>query len=130
MPREVEVALRDTAEDVVRIQQEQLFEGTKADDDVIFNKKTGSEYYSPSYAKYKGKDSPIDLKDRGAFYDGIKATSESEGLLIDSTDEKAEMLKETYGEEIFGLGTDSKKEYIPIAHKRLLRNVEVQINER
>lgn len=130
MNREFELALIDTADDFVAAQKEQLADGERSDDSQIFNIKTGSEYYSPSYAKYKGKDSPIDLRDKGNFYDGIEATPESDGLNLWSTDSKTERLIEDYGKEIFGLNTQSKKTVIPVAGTRLLRNVTLQINER
>lgn len=130
MSREIELALVDSADDFVSAQKEQLASGERSDDTQIFNIKTGSEYYSPSYAKYKSKDSPIDLRDQGNFYNGIEATPESEGLNLWSTDSKTEKLVEDYGKEIFGLNAQSKKTVIPVAGKRLLRNVTLQINER
>lgn len=127
---EAELALINSSDDVIRIQREQLFAGERSDDTQIFNIKTGSEYYSPSYAKYKGKDSPIDLKDKGGFYRGLDAKPEDGGLLIESDDPKAKELKDNYGEEILGLGTYSKNELAPIAGNNLAKGVALQLNER
>jgi len=129
MSIETELALIDSSEDVVRLQKEQLFAGESSDDTPIFNIKTGSEYYSDSYARYKGKDHPIDLKDKSNFYNGIYAKPESEGLLIYSDDQKTEKLVGDYGEEIFGLGEQSSTELVPISGAKLVNNLEIQLNE-
>lgn len=110
----------------LEIQKEQMFDGEREDGTPIFNTKTGSEYYSPSYARYKGKDSPIDLKDTGAFYGGMFTRQESEGLLVDSDDHKSDMLKETY--EPFLLNDDSKIEFMPFANQILIDEAVKELN--
>lgn len=120
---ELEISMSDTAEDFVRIQREQMSDGERRDGEPIFNVRTGSEFYSPSYAKYKGKNSPIDLKDMGDFQDGIFTTPEKGGLKVDSDDSKSSKLKENYGQEIFGLNEQSLSVYRPIAQTRLIGNI-------
>lgn len=110
----------------LEIQKEQMFAGERADGTPIFNIKTGSEYYSASYAKYKGKDSPIDLKDRGDFYNGMFTRQESEGLLVDSEDEKSEKLKDKY--EPFLLNDDSKIQFMPFANQILIDEAVKELN--
>lgn len=127
--REIDQAFYESADVLIRLQKEQLFSGERSDGDQIFNVKTGSEYYSPSYARVKGKEEPIDLKRTGNFYDGIKTSEESEGLFITSDDTKTKKLTENYGEEIFGLNETSDKEFIPAAGNRLVRNLEIQLSE-
>lgn len=123
IPLELELSMQETSEDYIRIQREQMSAGERNDGTPIFNVKTGSEYYSPSYAKYKGKDHPIDLKDIGDFQGGIFTTPEKGGLKVDSDDSKSGKLKENYGKEIFGLNEESLTQYGPIAQTRLIQNV-------
>lgn len=127
LPFLVGQAFEESGPEYIRIQQEQMFAGERADGTPIFNVKTGSEYYSDSYSRYKGKNHPIDLKDTGAFYSGMETRLESEGLLIDSTDWKSDKLKETY--EPFLLNDASKIQFMPFAANRLIEKVTIEINE-
>lgn len=128
IPYQVELSLVDSSEEYIRIQKEQLAQGERSDGTPIFNIKTGSEYYSPGYARYKGKESPIDLKDKGDFYSGIFTRQESEGLFVDSEDSKSAKLQENYGPEIFTLNDQSKVEFIPIASAVLITGIEKELN--
>ena len=63
--------------------------------------------------KKKGQPSDrVTLRDTGSFYRGIKVTVEGDIIETDSSDEKAEKLKEKYGENIFGLGGEFKTDSI------------------
>lgn len=128
LPVEMEIALMDSREDYADLQREQLADGLRKDEQYIYNLETGSDEYSPSYARYKGKKGPIDLRDTGSFYNDIVVDVRSEGLVIDSADSKSEMLQERYGEEIFGLGDDRKKEFLPVVRDRLIENMTKEMN--
>lgn len=71
----------------------------------------GRTRYSPGYARKKGKSSPIDLKDTGSFHRKTYAEVLPDYIEFDSTDSKAQMLKQRSGEDIFGL-TDANTEAI------------------
>jgi hypothetical protein len=68
----------------------------------------GRSQYSRSYARRKGRFSPIDLKDTGSFHSKTFAEVSGSNILFSSTDSKTDMLKKKSGEDIFGL-TDSSK---------------------
>lgn len=117
----VQLSLIDSQEEYVRIQQEQMMRGYRSDGRPIFNLKTGSQEYSKAYSKYKGKSSPIDLRDKGDFQDSIFIHVEDPiQAIVDSADSKSGKLQENYGTQIFGLNTDSKTELIPIARANLI----------
>lgn len=121
------LALANSGEEYIRIQQEQIFAGERADGTPIFNTKTGSEYYSDSYARHKGKDHPIDLKDTGSFYNLMFTRQESEGLAIDSEDPKADMLTDTY--EPWLLNDFSKEQFIPFVARVYIEEVSKEMNK-
>jgi hypothetical protein len=77
-------------DEVVEANKAQLFEGKKSD---------GSNM--PPYANKPGK---VRLYDKGFFYQGffVKRTG-SFPIVIDSGDDKRDMLVARYGEQIFGL---------------------------
>jgi len=100
---EIEQSLYDTRENYVSLQQDQMLSGKRSDDKNIFRLSTGSDEYSPAYAKRKGKSKPIDLEDKGDFHGEIFMDVRDEELFIDSADPKSGMLQKEYGEEIFGL---------------------------
>lgn len=126
IPYLVGLSLALSGDKFLEVQKEQIFAGERADGTPIFNVVTGSEYYSPSYARYKGKDHPIDLKDTGSFYNQMFTRQESEGLLVDSDDPKAEHLKETY--EPFLLNDTSLTEFMPFANQVLIEEAVKEIN--
>lgn len=125
---ELENAMIDTERDFIELQKEQLFAGERSDGKNIFNIKTGSDEYSERYAQYKGKLRPIDLHDKGDFYQGIFADARDIGFFVDSSDIKSADLQRRYGEEIFGLGDDRLQEYIYQLSPVLIKNVENSLN--
>jgi len=122
----VALAIDQTAEEFVKTQQQQLSTGIRADGKVIINVKTGSDEYSPSYAKYKGFKKPINLKDKGDFYRGIFVDVRTNTVVIDSADEKTQSLLDRYGEKIFGLDAENaaiySNEYMAPAAIKLVNN--------
>lgn len=103
LDEEIEQSLIDCQDTYKVLQQEQLLAGKRRDGKNIFRLSTGSDKYSPIYARYKGKDSPIDLFDKGDFQFDIFMDVRDKELYIDSADIKSGMLQKDYGEEIFGL---------------------------
>ena len=86
----------------------QLQAGIRADNSPIT-----PTYRNPLYAQYKNRRNPKpgfgrpDLKNTGAFYEGIDARVTSEGLEIESTEGKTKELQAKYGPEIIGLTDQS-----------------------
>jgi len=113
-------SLLESREDYVRLQQEQMLKGEREDGSPIFNLKTGSDQYSPGYAKRKGKSSPIDLRDTGAFQGGIFfKIDDAQSFTVDSDDSKSGMLQENYGKQIFGLNDESNVQFIQVFKQNL-----------
>jgi hypothetical protein len=128
LPYEIELSLIESSEDFVRLQKEQLSVGEKSDGQNIFNVKTGSDQYSPAYAKKKGKSSPIDLHDKGDFYGGIFLDVRADEMIVDSADSKSGMLQERYSDKVFGLADDRKAVFAPIAASHLVSNIQKELN--
>jgi hypothetical protein len=120
----------ENKQDFLDLQRQQLMDGARNDDAYIFNLKTGKYFYSPNYAKYKGKDSPIDLHDTGAFYAGLDIEDAGNGdLNVFSNDEKDELLTQTYGEQIFGLGSIAREQFLLDTQPIIIQNLTEQINQ-
>lgn len=125
IPYQVQLSLIGSQEEYVRLQQEQMMRGERSDGRPIFNLKTGSDKYSPAYAKRKGKSAPIDLRDKGDFQDSIFIHVEDPvKAIVDSADSKSGKLQENYGTQIFGLNAESKVEFKPIGQANLVAEVE------
>lgn len=121
----IPLSLIDSSEEYVRLQQEQLAKGQRADGKPIFNIKTGSSIYSPGYAKKKGKSSPIDLHDTGAFYSEIFIqVDDTVNARVDSLDSKSDTLQDRYTEQIFTLNDESKVKLVPICRDNLIKEVQ------
>ncbi len=125
--QEVEIAFIDSSKTFVQLQKDQLLSGERSDGEAIFNLKTGSDEYSPSYAKKKGKKKPIDLRNKNDFYSGIFVDPRADGLVSDSADSKSEMLQETYGKEIFGLNEERQPKYGRAAADSLIKNYRTKL---
>ena len=110
--------MEETEPEAISAQRQQLISGLRSDDKNIYNVITGSDQYSPGYAKKKGKSKPIDLFDTGAFNEGVFAQASDKGLTIDSSDDKSTKLQTNYGKEIFGFGTGAKVDYLPVLRKK------------
>jgi hypothetical protein len=93
---------------IVTMQAEQMRLGKKSTGDKI------GYYRSVAYAQLKqsmGSIAPFRVPDlllTGAFYGGLKVNLSGDKLELTSADEKTPMLVARYGEDIFGLGEDSK----------------------
>lgn len=129
IPFQCALSLIDSSEEYVRLQNEQMARGERADGRPIFNIKTGSEEYSPAYAKKKGKSKPIDLHDTGSFYkETFILVEDPSKAIVDSADSKSGTLQDRYGTEIFGLNKDSKIKFKPIAQQNLVNRTINELN--
>ena len=129
LPLEIELSFFDTRDEYVTLHRDQLKHGERNDGKPIFNLKTGSDEYSPAYAKKKGRTKPIDLHDKGDFYAGDFLDVREKEMISDSADSKSERLQEIYGEEIFGLGDKRKETYADIAVSVLRENIIKKLNK-
>jgi hypothetical protein len=123
-------AMENTEKQAISAQQQQLISGLRSDDENIFNIQTGSDEYSPAYAKKKGKLKPIDLYDTGAFSGGVFAQPSRDGILLDSSDQKSQLLQKNYGTEIFGFGTGAKTDYLDAVGPEFVRLISESLNEK
>lgn len=108
--KSAKVAMRKTEEEITEQQAEQLSRGQDRYGSSITNYETGSDTYSPSYAVYKGFSRPINLRDTGEYYQGLKLDVRGMIFKIYSGDWKNEMLEKTY--HPLGLGIEAKNKYI------------------
>jgi len=130
LPYLVSLSLVQSSEDYVRLQQEQMKSGLREDGKPIYNVKTGSYTYSPSYAKKKGKSKPIDLYDTGAFQGDIFLhVDDATKFVVDSADSKSGKLQENYGTKIFGLDEDNKVSLKPIVQKNLAEDFKIELSK-
>lgn len=87
------------------------------------------DYSSRPYAEWKmelGSKAPFmtpNLKVTGEFHEGFTAKSEDGNVFITSTDWKTGKLKGMYGDDIFGLTDDSKKDLKTITLPTLLDKI-------
>ena len=112
---------------LVKKQIEQQRKGLGSTGKPFINKRTGKPTYSPSYAKKKGKTSPIDLHDKGDFQFETFIDIRTDTFVFDSADEKSERLQQQFGTEIFGLNTESKIETKPALQKELKQQIKQQM---
>lgn len=121
---EIILGLEDSAEIFTDLQREQMLRGERSDGKPIFRISTGSDEYSPAYAKKKGRKKPIDLRDTGDFHFELFMDVREEELFIDSADSKSGMLQKDYGEEIMGLQDDPMSDYAEKAAEKIIVRVE------
>lgn len=127
---EVRQTFYDTRDQLVDEQQKQIISGLRSDDKPIFNVQTGSDEYSPGYAKKKGKKKPIDLHLTGDFQGNIFIDVRDTEIIIDSADTKSGDLQKKYGGEVFGLNTPHKQAYIDLTKPVFITRIETQLNKR
>lgn len=113
---EVMVASTDTIADQ---QAEQMFSGQKSDGSDIT-----PQYHPLTIQEKQRKGQPTDrvtLRDTGAFYRGIQIRISGDTVHHDSTDVKTTGLEKKYGEKIFGLNDQRKREVRDLKIKPLLK---------
>lgn len=106
LPLSMAVAMEETAAAAVREQKGQLQQGLTSDDTYL------PDYSFRSVFQYNKPPGPIRLYDTGDFYRGILFDVRRDIFIIDSADEKTTMLKQRYGPDILGLGSEAKANYI------------------
>lgn len=111
------VAMEETAAAAVREQKEQLQQGLKSDDTYL------PDYSFRSVFQYNKPPGPIRLYDTGDFYRGILFDVRQDIFILESADNKTPMLKQRYGPDILGLGTEAKNEYILTLRPVFIREV-------
>ena len=105
--------ITETAPDIIKLNQGQLFIGRRADGHQI-----EPEYADITVRLKKLKGQPYDrvtLRDTGAFWDEIIVRNiTANSYTVDDTNEKSDRLIKKYGGQILGLSKASKsEEYIP-----------------
>lgn len=116
-----QVAMEETASTATTAQKHQLAQGLDRTEKPITNRLTGSDEYSPSYAKYKGRRKPIDLHDHGDYYRGLIIDVRGDIFIIESTDWKATMLDNNY--KALGLGRGARVEYIQTLKPEFVKQI-------
>lgn len=101
-----ELAVEENSANIAKLNAEQMLEGLTAESKPIRPK------YSPAYLKRKRRmgyslDGTPDLKYSGAFQGDMDAIVHNGEYNLTSYDEKTQMLRKRYGEEIFGLSEDN-----------------------
>lgn len=123
--KSAQVAMRKTEEEATEQQAEQMERGKDRYGSNITNYETGSDTYSPSYARYKGFSKPINLKDSGDYYQGLKLDVRGMIFKLYSTDWKDKMLENTY--HPLGLGVEAKNKYIVSLRPVFIKEIHEQL---
>lgn len=117
--KSAQTAIENTADDMVFIQKQQLFRGIRPDGQDVY------PLYSPLTVFLKAqKGQPFDRvtrRDTGEYYRGIEVHVKGVNYEIESTDWKAEMLNEKYGD--IGLSKDSKVSYIMVLKPAFITDI-------
>lgn len=131
IPFAVENSLIETEAEYVELQQEQLYAGKLSDGTEI--ERIGATYkgYAPTTIQIKErKGQPTDritLKDTGDFYSQVFSDPRSDGIHVDSADEKSEKLQRAYGKKIFGLSETYRQQYIDQLRPVFVAEVQKQL---
>lgn len=116
---------------IERLNKEQLQRGDSAISGVSTGSHTGSEqsnlYVDDKIERGVYDESiypSVNLYSHGSFYRGITAKIDiMSGVYIQSTDNKADMLEERYGEHLLGLNTESLSQFIDIIIDEFRQNI-------
>lgn len=109
----IEETLDNKRHEIVEQQIKQQRKGLGKDGKPFININTGTDEYSPGYAKKKGKKKPIDLFNTGSFQREEFLDVRPNSYVIDSADEKTDKLIKQFGDTIFGLNQESIVELQP-----------------
>jgi hypothetical protein len=119
----VEETTRDTATNYLTLNKDQMLHGLTSTGEKI------GTYRNPAYAAMKAQLNPlagdgnVDLKLTGAYQGAMFVERRTDGLYVDSTDEKALKLRAQYGSTMFGLDDDYAQQYVDIAQPVLVEKV-------
>ncbi len=109
IPSEVEKCIKDKEEDIVNLQQDQLYSGERADGSKI------EPFYKPFTIQRKQErgqpTNRVTLFDHGNYYKGFKIKYFGNQSKIDifNTDSKATDLSDKYGKNIVGLNPENQR---------------------
>lgn len=121
--KSAQTAIENTADTMVFIQQQQLFRGIRPDGKDVYPP------YSPLTVYLKAqKNQPFDRvtrRDTGEYYRGIEVHVKGVNYEIESTDWKADMLNEKYGD--IGLSKDSRINYVVELKPEFIRLIKQQL---
>ena len=99
-------AITLTKGDIADLNRERMLAGRRSDGSIM-------PFYSRASVVIFGyPPGPIRLKATGSFQEKVTVNVNSLLFVQDSSDEKSNMLKARYGEAIFGLDKEGKKEYV------------------
>jgi hypothetical protein len=98
----------DVTDAMITLQREQMLDNKNAEGQSFGGYKKATEGYNSKRSTKVTAGDPIILKDTGAFESKIDAIVQKDKAKLTSTDSKTDMIKEMYGEEVFGLS----KEYM------------------
>lgn len=102
-------AFNDTGKEYARLNTEQMYQGTNSKGQEI-----KPDYAPSTIARKKAKGQPFDrvtLNDTNEFYTKTIAFADNDKIYIDSDVPYTKYLVEHYGETIFGLDKDNRKEF-------------------
>lgn len=100
--------VKNNQSEALDLNTSQLFAGKDSNDQSL------GSYKSAEYAKLKLSLNPagvVDLKLTGNFYSGFFADTSRFPIQFGSTDEKADTLMQTYGQDIFGLDQTNLEQF-------------------
>jgi len=105
-------AVIDHNEQLLQLNKAQLKSSQTSEGGPLINSMTGSDQYSPRWAKKKGYVYP-DLFLTGSFYKEMDIfVQEPDQYFITSFDDKTGVLTDMYGEDIFGIRDKNKAQRI------------------
>lgn len=106
----------------LKSQKEQMYDGIDSDGLAIEPEYTP---FTVIMKEAKGQPSSrVTLKDTGDFYNAMYIEKRADSLIVDSKDWKSNALQEKYGDEIFGLDTDYKQQYLVFVQGRTIERLE------
>lgn len=106
----VAISVEDTAAEFAKLNQEQMYEGVKSNNEPI-----EPAYSQSTIQRKKQKGQPYDrvtLKDTGDFYRGYHLQVINGELVEDSNVTYAPKIEKKYGAGIWGLSDDSNETYV------------------
>lgn len=117
----IEEAIEETAGSITEENKKQMLAGKTASGAVI------GEYRNELYAEVKNRMNPLpgfgvpDLKLTGSFQSKMGTNVIGDSIITESTDTKNQKLREKYGDGIFILGGDFKREYMDLSLRPALK---------
>lgn len=104
-----EDSINETGKDYAELNTEQMWEGQRNDGNAIT-----PSYAARTIAYKKRAKQPYDrvtLKDTGAFYSGFKVEAGADKITMQSDVDYEKYIQERYGDKIFGLDDERRKQY-------------------